>query len=96
MSELEPQTVEDGSREPCAEAAEAADTPSPSPCSEADARGCRWITSDDTTPRPGLWCCKPTAPGSAYCHRHRAIVWTASRRRSPALRKSPKPSKPLK
>jgi len=86
-----PAAAHDVSRDPGA----VADTPSPrSELTEADARGCRWITSDDTTPRPGLWCCAATAPGSSYCPRHRAIVWTASRRRRPTLRKSAAP-KPL-
>jgi hypothetical protein len=73
------------------------ETTEPSALTEADTRGCRWITSDDTTPRPGLWCCAPTVPGSSYCQAHRDRAWTASRRRSPTLRKSwvRLPPKPL-
>jgi hypothetical protein len=56
---------------------------------DADFQGCRWIHSDDTTPRLGLWCCRPTVPGSAYCPEHRAIAWNYRRGRrrpvSPAL-----------
>jgi hypothetical protein len=56
--------------------------------SEADAHGCRWIEGEAIPLRSGMWCCEPTAPGSSWCPRHRAIVWTAARRRRPTLRKS--------
>jgi hypothetical protein len=64
--------------------------------SEADFRGCRFIEGEAIPIRDGMFCGAPTPPGSPWCATHRAIVWSASRRRSLALRKSPKPSKPLK
>jgi hypothetical protein len=73
--------------------------PSPrSELSEADFRGCRWIENEPSPIRSGLWCCKTTVPGSSYCQAHRDRAWTASRRRSPTLRKSGVrlPPKPLK
>jgi hypothetical protein len=56
---------------------------------DADMRGCRWIDGEATPLRSGMYCSAPPArPGSSWCAEHRGIVWTASRRRSPTLRKS--------
>jgi len=55
----------------------------PTTLTEADAHGCRWISGEPSPIRSGLWCCKPTVPGSAYCQAHRDRAWTPSRRRRP-------------
>jgi hypothetical protein len=43
---------------------------------DADLHGCRWIEGEATPIRSGMWCCAPPAPGSAWCPRHRQIVWS--------------------
>jgi hypothetical protein len=70
----------------------------PTALTDADARGCRWISGEPSPVRAGMWCCAPTAPGSSYCQAHRERAWTGSRRRSPTMRKSGVrlPTKPLK
>jgi hypothetical protein len=67
----------------------------PTALSEADFRGCRFIAGDPSPIRSGLWCCQPTAPGSSYCPRHRAIAWNYRRgRRRPASQALPRPVLP--
>jgi hypothetical protein len=68
----------------------------PTALTEADAHGCRWISGEPSPIRSGLWCCKPTVPGSAYCQVHRDRAWTPSRRRRPASQALPRPVLPLR
>jgi hypothetical protein len=48
----------------------------PAELREADFRGCRWIAGEPTPLHHGMYCCEPTAPNSAWCARHRGIVWS--------------------
>lgn len=40
-----------------------------------DLRGCRWIEGEPKPLRPGMYCCQPTLPGSAWCREHYKRVW---------------------
>jgi hypothetical protein len=67
----------------------------PTALTEADAKECRWIEGEPSPIRSGMWCCSPTAPGSPYCPRHRAIAWNYKRgRRRPVSPALPRPVLP--
>jgi hypothetical protein len=72
MTELEPATA----------------ATAPAGLTDADMHGCRFIEGEAIPLRSGMFCCAPTLRGSPWCPSHHEIVWTASRRRSPTLRKS--------
>jgi hypothetical protein len=47
---------------------------------DADLRGCRFIESEATPLRSGMFCCAtPSEPGGSWCARHRKIVWAYRR-----------------
>lgn len=84
---IEMQTDQDGYRKPSAAGHDGKRIPSSpdqhadrSACADAgltaeDMVGCRWIEGPVLPLRRGLFCCEPTVPDSAWCARHRAIVY---------------------
>jgi hypothetical protein len=53
--------------------------PDPQPVlSEEDYRGCRFIDGEPTPLRRGMFCCRPTRPGTSWCHEHRRIAFGRS------------------
>jgi hypothetical protein len=52
---------------------------------EADFRGCRFIEGEALPLRVGMFCCRPVEqPGSAWCERHRALVYSGQLYQEPA------------
>jgi hypothetical protein len=47
---------------------------------DADLRGCRFIESEATPLRSGMFCCAtPAEPGGSWCAKDRKIVWAGPR-----------------
>ena len=56
--------------------------PDPQPeLREENLRGCRWISGEPTPLRRGIFCCKPTRPGSSWCPEHYRIAFGRAARR---------------
>jgi hypothetical protein len=46
---------------------------------DADFRGCRFIEGEPTPLRRGMYCCRPTQLGEAWCPLHSRLVWRRQR-----------------
>jgi hypothetical protein len=49
---------------------------------EVEYRGCRWIEGATTPIRSGMYCCRPTRPGSSWCPERNRIAHGRAPRRS--------------
>jgi hypothetical protein len=49
---------------------------------EADLRGCRFISGEPTPLRPGLFCGAPAVPGRSWCDAHNRVVWARGARKA--------------
>ena len=58
------------------------DLPKPQPgLSETDLKGCRRIAGNPVPLHPGLFCGRPTAPGSSWCPEHHRVAFGRAGRR---------------